>query len=118
MPEIARIIIFTALSLLGVFWVFQQLLDLVIYNKDTAATVKIIRVCDHKNDTEFMIRTARNRLIHSGQERNSIILLVCCDSDGEAQEICKHFCEDYGNIKLCSEHMLPQELVHIIMPAK
>ncbi len=113
MAESINILLLMIFSLAGFFWVFHWALPLFIFNHDTNPLIKIIRVSEHQQDAEFVLRAVQYTISRGGLERNTVILLVCGDNDGEAGEVCRRFCEDYGNIRLCSERMLPQELAQL-----
>lgn len=113
MAESVKILLLTIFTVAGIFWALHWVLPLFIFNHDTSPLIKIIRVSEHKQDMEYVLRAVQYTIARGGLERNTVILLVCGDNDGDADEVCRRFCDECGNIRLCSEGMLTQELVQL-----
>ncbi|MFA9381820.1 MAG: hypothetical protein ACERKO_12260, partial [Acetanaerobacterium sp.] len=109
MLETITIVVFTVLSVFGVFFVFELAARYLMSRGDSGTTVKIIRM--RASELEYAVRAAESRLACAWHPQQIIILVVFGDSDPEAREIGMRLSEEYDNILLCSEQLLPQEIV-------
>ncbi len=110
MTQNVIIIMLSTLSVFGMIFVLELAARYLLFRKDTAATIKIIKR-RQASELEFAVRTTENLLEYTLQPRGTVLIVVYEENDKEAQEILSRLCEEYGNILMCPEQELPQEIM-------
>ena len=88
-------LVFLFFSILGIVDVIRMIVFALLKPKRGLRVVVTVPLSGHREDVEYMIRSAVARAKWSGT-RQTLVFIVDCGMDQGTYELCRVFCEELG----------------------